>query len=206
MTSTLSGIVLLVLSTAVFNNYRRGTLGQWFQAKFLGRADPANGRGLVTGSFGAPGAAPGTTGELTVSDQALAGMADLKTAGRLETWRGATLDAAAMASYKVMVLAAQADGVTLVAGSTYRSNAAQFALRGTNGCRGREYDRSCKGTPITAIPGSSQHEQGLAVDFRNMSTRSGPGYAWLKANAGRFGWKNFDPEPWHWSTGPKAGS
>lgn len=200
MVSSLSGIVLLVILTAAFNNYRRGTLGQWLGAKFLGRADPPEGRGLV-GSFLA--SAPGG---LTVSDQALAGMEDLKRAGRLETWRGATLDAAAMAAYRTMVLAAQADGVTLVAGSTYRSNAAQYALRGTNGCRGREYDRSCKGNPQTAIPGTSQHELGMAVDFRNMSTRTGAGFKWLKANAGRFGWKNFDPEPWHWSWGAGAGS
>lgn len=34
-----STIVLIVLGIVVFNNYRHGTLGQWFQAKFLNAAD-----------------------------------------------------------------------------------------------------------------------------------------------------------------------
>ena len=41
MTSQLSGLVLLVVTMAAFNNYRRGTLGDWFAAKFLGQAAPA---------------------------------------------------------------------------------------------------------------------------------------------------------------------
>ena len=127
--------------------------------------------------------------------------------GDLETWRGATLARSAMPSYKQMVAAAAADGVSLVPGSTYRSSQAQFALRGVNGCRGREMDRSCTGRPRTAVPGSSQHEAGLAVDCQNARTYSSTVHQWLAANASRFGWAgNVPDEPWHWSTGPRAGS
>jgi hypothetical protein len=41
----------------------------------------------------------------------------------------------------------------------------QFLLRQQHGCRGRECDRACKGTPTTAVPGSSKHETGEAADL-----------------------------------------
>ena len=58
-------------------------------------------------------------------------------------------------------------------------------------------------TPPTAIPGSSLHEQGLAIDFtwgsRSIITRDNPAFQWLAANAARFGFYNLPSEPWHWS-------
>src|SRR5690625_550932 len=51
------------------------------------------------------------------------------------------------------------------------------------------------GRPLTASPGYSNHGNGLAVDIH-----PGAIQAWLKSNAGRFGWVNDVPsEPWHWS-------
>jgi hypothetical protein len=50
-------------------------------------------------------------------------------------------------------------------GNLCRSTERQFELRGINGCRGREMDRSCKGSPTTAIPGQSNHEHCLAADL-----------------------------------------
>ena len=55
-------------------------------------------------------------------------------------------------------------------------------------------------SPPTARPGSSMHERGLAVDFRNCSVRSTACYQWLAGNAARFGFFNLPSEPWHWST------
>lgn len=204
MTDTTAGVILLVLAVVVFNNYRRGTLGQWFASKFLGRGSEAGAGQQLIGL----GTSTVTTADQVV-DVAQAIEDEQVTATDLETWRGAVLHRSAMPSYKAMVLAAEADGITLVAGSTYRSRAAQEALRRAHGCGGaRVYDRSCKGSPPTAVPGRSNHEKGLAVDFRNMRTRAegGARYQWLVANAGRFGWKNLPSEAWHWSTGPRAGS
>jgi len=48
------------------------------------------------------------------------------------------------------------------------------------------------------------HERGLAIDFtyqgRVISSRSSPGYQWLAAHAGSYGFYNLPSEPWHWST------
>jgi hypothetical protein len=62
---------------------------------------------------------------------------------------------------------------------------------------------------MAAVPGTSIHGWGRAVDFEEGSRElafDSPGYRWLQANAGRFGF--FHPawaepgqpsaEPWHW--------
>ncbi len=60
---------------------------------------------------------------------------------------------------------------------------------------------------LAAVPGTSNHGWGIAIDFAcGAESFDSPGYAWLKANAGRFGfahptWAEPDgsrPEPWHW--------
>ena len=60
---------------------------------------------------------------------------------------------------------------------------------------------------MTAIPGTSNHGWGQAVDLCGGAERyNGAAYLWLKANAGRFGWHHpawAEPgqrqeEPWHW--------
>jgi D-alanyl-D-alanine carboxypeptidase len=202
--NTAAGIVLFLITVAAFNNYRRGTLPEWFGAKFLGRASEAGpGQALIGAGFGGTvGAQVGDVGQ-GIEDA----IEQVTGPGALVTWRGATLTESAMRTWKAMVAAAEADGVALVPGSTYRSRAAQEALRRAHGCGGaRLNDPSCKGSPPTAVPGRSLHEQGLAVDVRNCSSRDTAAYKWLAANAERFGWKNLPSEPWHWSTGPRAGS
>ena len=60
---------------------------------------------------------------------------------------------------------------------------------------------------LAAIPGTSEHGWGLAVDFCGGIQESGSAAsAWMKANAGRFGFfhpswaepSGNRPEPWHW--------
>ena len=100
-----------------------------------------------------------------------------------------------------MLNAARADGVVLT-GSGYRDPAEQIALRRQN-CGTSNYaiyqapSSSC--SPPTAVPGTSNHEQGLAIDFRNCSHGSAC-FSWLSANASRFGMFNLPSESWHWST------
>lgn len=75
------------------------------------------------------------------------------------------------------------------------------------------YDQNCddagRCNPPTAIPGTSLHEQGLAIDFTTPKgdfLRAGTTeFAWLQDHADRYGWKNLPSEPWHWSWGPNAG-
>lgn len=88
--------------------------------------------------------------------------------------------------FDAMVAAAARDGVQLRITSGYRSYAEQVHLYNLY--------KSGKGN-IAARPGTSNHETGDAIDFTNT-----PGaWAWLKRNSTRFGFKNFDPEPWHYS-------
>ena len=111
------------------------------------------------------------------------------------------MNAIAAPQASAMVAAAKASGVTLT-GSSYRSNAAQIDLRRQH-CGTGYYDiyqkpaSSCK--PPTAIPGRSQHEVGLAIDFNNCSHRSAC-FGWLKAHAAVYGFYNLPSESWHWST------
>ncbi len=59
-------------------------------------------------------------------------------------------------------------------------------------------------SPPTAIPGQSEHQTGLAIDFTdgagNILTWGSPHFAWLSANAHLYGLYNLPSEAWHWST------
>lgn len=106
------------------------------------------------------------------------------------------------ANANAMIAAAAADGVTLT-GSCWRSTARQIQLRQTNGCPDiyTAPPSSCR-VP-TAIPGTSNHEKGLAIDFDNCHSRSTACYIWLSANAATYGFFNLPSEPWHWSVNGK---
>ena len=103
--------------------------------------------------------------------------------------------------------AAASAGVSLCASSGYRSPDAQIALRRQN-CGPSNYaiyyapPSACN--PPTAIPGSSMHERGLAVDFScNGGGAIRPGndcWNFLAAHADNYGLFNLPSEPWHWST------
>ena len=106
---------------------------------------------------------------------------------------------------QALLSAAAASGINL-SGGGYRDPSGQIAVRRSN-CGSSNYaiyqmpSSSC--SPPTARPGTSMHEQGLAVDFTQGGrtlTRSSSGYQWMRANAGRFGFVNLPSEPWHWST------
>ena len=105
-------------------------------------------------------------------------------------------------STRRLLAAAKADGLKLCGGG-YRSASAQIAVRKAN-CGTTYYDvyekpaNQC--TPPTAIPGRSEHEKGLAIDFESCETRSTACYRWLAAHAATYGFKNLPSEPWHWST------
>jgi LAS superfamily LD-carboxypeptidase LdcB len=62
---------------------------------------------------------------------------------------------------------------------------------------------------FAAVPGTSIHGWGRAVDFEDAGgelTFSSAGYRWLQANAWRYGFAHpawaepggSSPEPWHW--------
>lgn len=113
-----------------------------------------------------------------------------------------TVNTSIAANVKSLIAAAKASGLNLCGGA-YRDAAAQIATRKAN-CGTTTYDiyqkPSGQCSPPTAIPGTSMHEQGLAIDWTNCSTRTTNCYTWLSANAATYGLKNLPSEPWHWST------
>jgi hypothetical protein len=124
----------------------------------------------------------------------------------LTTVNGITVASSVAARVRGLLNAAAADGINLT-GYGYRDFNAQIALRRQN-FGTTQYaiwempPDAC--SPPTARPGYSYHERGLAIDFmangRFINSRSNPGFIWLAANAGRFGFYNLPSEPWHWDT------
>lgn len=56
-----------------------------------------------------------------------------------------------------------------------------------------------------ARPGTSNHQMGIAMDLGcggyQTITSGDSCFNWLKANASKYGFTNYAPEPWHWSVG-----
>ena len=91
-------------------------------------------------------------------------------------------------------------------GYGYRDPADQIAVRRSN-CGTSNYAiyqvpaSSCR--PPTARPGSSMHEQGLAIDFtvgrRHDRVGRAPPTAGSRPTPPNYGMYNLPGEPWHWS-------
>ena len=119
--------------------------------------------------------------------------------------KGIVVSAAIASQLAALLAAAEAAGISL-GGGGYRDSSQQIGVRRSN-CGTSHYaiyrmpPSSC--SPTTALPGTSMHEQGIAIDFTvngsSISGRSTPAFRWLAANAGRFGFHNLPSEPWHWS-------
>jgi hypothetical protein len=123
----------------------------------------------------------------------------------LVTTHGITVARSIGDNLGAMIDAAAADGIKLT-GSGYRDYQSQVELRRLH-CGPTTYDiyyrppSEC--TPPTARPGTSRHEQGLAVDFAAngaaITSHTDPGWLWLNAHGKTYGFYNLDSEPWHWS-------
>jgi D-alanyl-D-alanine carboxypeptidase len=115
--------------------------------------------------------------------------------------RGIVVHTSIAGPLDAMLAAAEAEGLTLT-GSGYRSHAQQIQLRRAH-CGTSDYAiyrmPSSQCSPPTARPGTSLHEQGLAIDFANCSSHTTRCWQWLDANAARFGFFNLPSEAWHWS-------
>ncbi len=123
---------------------------------------------------------------------------------------GIQVNAAIAEQIRALLAAARAEGLDLARGAGgWRSPERQIALRRAH-CGTSDYaiyqmpSSSC--SPPTAIPGTSEHERGLAIDFTcngrsiPQHTRSDPCYLWLSRHAADYGLRNLPSEAWHWST------
>lgn len=107
--------------------------------------------------------------------------------GNIVNVPGGRVDASIAGNVRAMMDAARRDGVSLEIRSSFRSRAEQERLY-------RAYQNGTGN--LAARPGTSNHESGQAIDFKNT-----PGaWNWLRNNAERFGLRNLPGEPWHYST------
>lgn len=117
----------------------------------------------------------------------------------------------AAGAMRALVAAADADGVTIAATGTYRSYAQQEQLfvsrytttplenRPTKNWNGTTYWQQPR-TAMAAVPGTSNHGWGLAVDVDVTEPATA---AWMRANAYKYGFVEAVPrEPWHWEYRP----
>lgn len=118
-----------------------------------------------------------------------------------------TVDSGITAALQDLLDDAAAAGVSMCGGG-WRSPDEQIALRRAH-CGPTDYDiyeapaSAC--SPPTARPGTSLHEQGLAIDFTCngggvISSSSSPCFVWMSNHAAEYGFYNLPSERWHWST------
>ncbi len=121
----------------------------------------------------------------------------------------------AHAAWLEMSRAALADGITLLLISGFRSYEYQARLIRKKLNAGQAIGDILE---VNAAPGYSEHHTGRAVDIASPGSRplteefeASPAFAWLTANAGRFGFSLSYPrdnpygliyEPWHWAWHP----
>jgi hypothetical protein len=103
--------------------------------------------------------------------------------GALEERQGEGMRPDVATAFDALAAAASADGVTLTVTSGFRSDAEQAALFAAN-----------PDPRMVAPPGTSLHRCGTELDLGPPSA-----YAWLAANAGRFGFvQRYSWESWHY--------
>lgn len=131
---------------------------------------------------------------------------------------GMKYDAKAVSYLNAMCAAAEKDGITLLVISSHRTNARQTVLFNNQVAKQKAKhpemsDEEIKklAATISAYPGTSEHEVGLAVDFNSVeeSFENTPQFQWLKSHAAEYGFilrytKEKQPitgviyEPWHY--------
>ncbi|GIG23954.1 M15 family metallopeptidase [Cellulomonas denverensis] len=101
---------------------------------------------------------------------------------------GHRLWAPAAESLTRLIADAKAQGVTIGITDSYRSYESQVDVAARKGL----YSEG----GLAAVPGTSDHGWGMAVDLDLDSTAQ----AWMRANGGRYGFVEDTPrEPWHWA-------
>ena len=133
---------------------------------------------------------------------------------------GMQVDARIYDDLMAMLAAAQADGVYAYVNSAFRTNAYQSMLYNNKiyqyQSMGYSYANAVAAAQMwVAVPGTSEHEIGLAVDISMYASNSTSVYAWLAKNAWQYGFiyryqadkvsiTGINPEAWHYRYVGKA--
>lgn len=155
---------------------------------------------LADGSTIVVGPAPGVASLL--GDEAVWKTVTIHDGTSIELWKvgGIIVEESMVDSTSKMLAAAAADGIILQ-GWGWRSHDAQIELRRAH-CADVWTTPASQCSPPTAVPGTSRHETGKAIDFHTGTAaldRDSKEFAWLVENAESFGFFNLASEPWHWS-------
>lgn len=165
----------------------------WMQ-KFSQNAGAAGVSGNMTGGEGRPESGSGYRSEGTGGSREQGGQGgngNLSSGMLVAVGGNHKLQPAAAAAYKQMVDAAKSEGIDWSITDSYRSYDEQVDLARRKGIYGRG--------GIAAVPGTSNHGWGLAVDLGGGANEEGSKQnEWLKQNASRFGFAGLAGEPWHW--------
>lgn len=95
-----------------------------------------------------------------------------------------------------MQAAAAAEGVALHINSGFRTYGEQKALY-------EAYKKGVAGANLAAKPGTSNHQNGIALDIQVSGGAGSPQYDWLAERATTFGFvRTVRSEPWHWEYRP----
>ena len=163
----------------------------------LDRSALAQSRIPSVAALGAPAAATTSTPAISGARTATGVPTDLAVYGNgkvpraalteLSSAPGHRLWAPAAGAFERMRAAAAADGVTFGITDSYRPLSVQQEVARTKGLY--------KDGGLAAVPGTSQHGWGTALDL----TLDSEALTWMRANAGMFGFVADTPrESWHW--------
>lgn len=131
---------------------------------------------------------------------------------------GMLYDKRAVSYLNAMCAAAESDGINLLVISAHRTNARQTVLYNNQVAKQKanhpelsEDEAKKLAATISAYPGTSEHEVGLAVDFNSVeeSFENTPEFQWLKTHAAEYGFilrytkekqdiTGVIYEPWHY--------
>lgn len=131
---------------------------------------------------------------------------------------GLKFDSRAVDNLNQLFADASESGVNLIAISSYRAMSRQIELYNDEVAKQKRENPDYSDAKAkeeagknVAVPGTSEHQLGLAVDFNTdqVSFENTKEFAWLKANAAKYGFVNRYPkdktsitginyEPWHW--------
>lgn len=99
--------------------------------------------------------------------------------------------------YFAMVNAARQDKIFISINSGFRSYPEQEVLF-------KAFQNDPAHNPEAAKPGTSKHQNGVALDINVGGATGDPVYDWLAANATSFGFvRTVNNEPWHWEHDPQ---
>jgi hypothetical protein len=155
---------------------------------------PAGGTGATGGTLNPYGHQVGGYGAMAIpSELAVYGNGQVPRAALAPIGQGGlVLYAPAAASFQTMRAAAARDGLQLKITDSYRSYDQQVELAQRKGLS--------KNGGWAAVPGTSNHGWGLAVDANVNDPKM---FAWMQQHAQEFGWvQGAAREPWHWEFRP----